>query len=48
MLFRRVFRRARVFDVLVDLVSGCDVEEEDEREEADTGGAVPTWNALRG
>ena len=45
---RLFFRRARVFDVLVDLVFGCDVEEEDECEEADAVGAVLTWNALRG
>ena len=39
---RLLFRRARVFDVLLDLIFGCDVEEEGEYEEADAGGAVPT------
>ena len=42
--FVLLFRRVLVFDFLCNF----DVEDEDEFEEAEEGGAVPTWNLLWG
>jgi hypothetical protein len=42
--FGLLFRRVLVFD----FICSFDVEDEDEFDEAEEGGAIPTWNPLWG